>query len=161
MKIVVGDALSVKRGIIVHGCNCQGVMGSGIARGVRERFPAAYQEYKDQQARVGLILGEICFVKITDELWIVNAMTQDNFGTDSRKVNYEAVAQCFEKVQQLADALRMTGYDLPIIFPKIGAGLGGGNWNIIQVIIDETLGNREKFLYVLTEEEIPSQLSFL
>ena len=32
--------------IICHQVNCQGVMGSGLAKQIRERYPIVYEEYK-------------------------------------------------------------------------------------------------------------------
>jgi len=40
--------------------------------------------------------------------------------------------------------------------PKIGAGLGGGDWSIISKIIEEELGEFDVTIYVLDEKEIPS-----
>ena len=37
--IKFGNILDAK-GIIMHGCNAQGVMGSGLAKDIRERWPA-------------------------------------------------------------------------------------------------------------------------
>lgn len=154
-----GDALAAPQGVIVHGCNCQGVMGGGIARTVRERYPTAYKVYRDKyesevepgsQRFTGLKLGEITSVQVDVNKFIVNANTQDNHGTHRRQVDYEAVARCFEKVNFLAYELsKEAGFMLPIIFPQIGAGLGGGNWKIIEAIIDETLSpDFEKHLYI-------------
>ena len=33
--------------MILHQVNCQGVMGSGIAKQVREKFPNVYEAYKE------------------------------------------------------------------------------------------------------------------
>lgn len=39
-----GDLLSSK-GIIVHGVNSQGVMGSGVAKQIKDKWPEAYGSY--------------------------------------------------------------------------------------------------------------------
>ncbi len=46
MKInyVNGDLFATDIKTIVHGCNAQGVMGSGVAKSIRENFPKAYDE---------------------------------------------------------------------------------------------------------------------
>jgi len=138
-----GNALDVKKGIIVHGCNCQGIMGGGIALEVKKRYPQAYEVYRGLYERLGLTLGEVQPVMVDLDLdtpkIIVNAMTQDKIGTHRRQVNYDAVAACFEQVAAWAEVYKHTYGPLDIIFPAIGAGLGGGNWNIIRTIIDETI----------------------
>lgn len=166
INIVQGDALNVEKGIIVHGCNCLGVMGAGIALAVKNRYPAAYQAYRKQHenggAGCGLELGSIIPVQVDDAKWIINAMTQPGVGGNNeddvlgrclghRAVSYDAVTSCFEDVNVFARGIEHeTGECLPIVFPKIGAGLGGGNWAIIESIIDNSIDDRFlKILFVL------------
>lgn len=159
-SVIIGDALSHPQGLIVHGCNCQGVMGSGIAKAVKERYPVAFQEYYNQYttnpvhgpgglAYDGLKLGQIIPVEVEANKWIVNAMTQHLYGTESRKVNYDAVAVCFEFIRDYARQVAdIRGFRPDIVYPLIGAGLGGGNWRIIDTIIDETLaGEFNQYIY--------------
>ena len=49
-----GDVLSTDVTHIVHGCNSHGVMGSGVAKMVRAKYPVAYQRYVDEYNCVGL-----------------------------------------------------------------------------------------------------------
>jgi O-acetyl-ADP-ribose deacetylase (regulator of RNase III) len=46
MKKVKGDLIKLaKEGafdLIIHGCNCFGTMGAGIARTIKSQFPVAY-----------------------------------------------------------------------------------------------------------------------
>jgi O-acetyl-ADP-ribose deacetylase (regulator of RNase III) len=144
-----GDVLNVDTGIIVHGCNCYGVMGSGIARSIKERFPTAYQVYREKFESSGLKLGEITYVEVSDRKWIVNANTQQGTGS-GRQVSYDAIVSCFEKVFLLASLIKVDELTAPnIIFPKIGAGLGGGDWEIISTIIDVTIPDEfQKTLYL-------------
>ena len=41
-----GDLLEAAEPVIVHGCNAQGSMGAGVARAIRDRYPAAYAAYR-------------------------------------------------------------------------------------------------------------------
>ena len=44
MEIIKGDVFDsflYPSSMVVHGCNAKGVMGSGVARVVRNNFPAA------------------------------------------------------------------------------------------------------------------------
>ncbi len=38
MKIINGNLLEVKKGIIAHQCNCKGVMGAGIALQIKKKW---------------------------------------------------------------------------------------------------------------------------
>ena len=67
--------------IIVHGCNCQNVMGSGIAKEIRERYPRAYEVDSSMVTyqKPILKLGNFSVVAdnpIDPKFEIVNAYTQ-------------------------------------------------------------------------------------
>lgn len=88
IRNVTGDVTAPIRGIIGHGVNCQGVMGSGVAWAIRNKFPKAYEEYKtlcDNIADKHDLLGTVQIVQITDELYVANMFTQFTFGGDGKK----------------------------------------------------------------------------
>lgn len=134
---VRGDVLA-QIGIIVHGCNVQGVMGKGIAKSVKEQYPKAYEKYIAHHKEHGLTVGLVIPVRVAENKIIVNAITQEFYkkeaNDDKVYVDYTAIATCFSKVQMLAKK-----YNMPIHFPKIGAGLAGGDWNRIARIIDDAV----------------------
>jgi hypothetical protein len=70
--------------------------------------------------------------KILYKLYVVNSYTQYNYGTDSRPLDYDALALCLRKIN-------FTFKGKHIGLPQIGAGLAGGNWNRIQSIIQQEL----------------------
>lgn len=95
-------------------------------------------------------VGDIIVVPVTDKLWIVNAITQYNYGRDPDKVyvDYERLSHCFYKLNHQIQNSKI----LPkkIHFPKIGAGLAGGDWDIISETINFALDeNIEKNLWEL------------
>lgn len=134
--------LDLPSGILVHGCNAQGVMESGIALQVKQRHPKAYREYErvvstsPPSHRKMLLLGATPWVEVSKDLIIVNAITQENYGSDGKKyVSEKAIETAFNFVQALAASRR-----LPVHFPLIGCGLGGGEWSKIGPIIERALG---------------------
>ena len=142
MKVVkFGDMLTVEHGIIVHGCNAQGVMGSGIAADVRATYPDAYLAYVEhlQGKRREETLGDVIFYDVPGtDLTIANAITQLTFGKDGKKyVSYRAIQKAFDSVIQAANR---PGAPREVHYPLIGAGLGGGDWAIISQIIDACFG---------------------
>lgn len=86
IRNITGDVTAPIKGIIGHGVNCQGVMGSGVAAAIRSKFPKAYTEYLALCARKKPeeLLGTTQLVQITDELWVANMFTQLNFGHDGK-----------------------------------------------------------------------------
>lgn len=124
-----GNLLDVTEGIIVHGCNAQGVMGSGVALGIRNKYPAAYRAYMDNTRCLGSSSKEW----VTDDILVINGITQEFYGRDGKRyVNYAAICKVFEEAVSAARC-----YSYTLNFPKIGAGLGGGDWNIIEQIIND------------------------
>lgn len=129
-----GNLLDVTSGVIAHGVNCQGVMGSGVAKAIREKYPSVYKFYYNYckpytSEDSNMLLGTVQFCKVSDTLEVANCFTQDFYGTNKRHVNYEAVAKCFSELHD-----QVAGFD-QLNIPYIGAGLGGGDWNVIESII--------------------------
>lgn len=127
------DILNVKRGIIVHQVNCQGVMGAGLALALRQKYPQMYAAYLKACAlyKPEELLGKIQFTKVTDELTVCNFFAQLNFGTGKVQTDYDAFEKCLKKL-----AFK-TSPDTPIYIPyKIGCGLAGGDWEIIKELLD-------------------------
>lgn len=133
IKLITGDLFTTKTDIIVHGVNCKGVMGSGVAKQIKERFPSAYADYMHKYKNDGWNLGDTQYsrTECDQPRFIVNCATQYNYGKDNEQyVNYEALSY------SLANVIRFAAREkYSIAMPKIGAGLGGGNWNIILNII--------------------------
>lgn len=43
-----GNVLDTTDRYIVHGCNSRKVMGSGVALAIRQKYPKAYEDYKNE-----------------------------------------------------------------------------------------------------------------
>lgn len=138
MATETGNLLSATSGIILHGCNAQGKMASGVARDIRAKYPAAYNAYMKEYDTNGLKLGQIVWARVSDDplLGIANAITQKFYGRNPniRYVDYDAVQKVFEEVGKVARK-----HNLPVHYPKIGAGLGNGDWGVIEPIINRAL----------------------
>jgi O-acetyl-ADP-ribose deacetylase (regulator of RNase III) len=131
-----GDLLSVPSGHIVHGCNAQGVMGSGVALAVKNKWPAVFVAYQKEYRANGLPLGSVHSVHVEPDVFVWNAITQNLFGRSGfRFVSYDAIQECFEQINEHVGASAFKEIHIPLI----GAGLGGGNWEIIREIIEQTV----------------------
>lgn len=146
MRVVTGDllklAVSGEFDVIVHGCNCFCTMGAGIAKGIKSLFPDAYEA--DQQTEKGdrSKLGTITWATVDclgRELTVVNAYTQYNYRGQGVLLDYDALRQALELVKEKFSGQRI-GY------PRIGAGLAGGDWDRIALIISECLQGEDHTL---------------
>lgn len=146
MNIIEGDlialALAGRFDVIVHGCNCFCTMGAGIARVVQDEFPEAYAADLVTVKGDRNKLGDFSFATVMrkqHQITIVNGYTQFHFHGDSVLVDYDAVERLFTKIKQQFSGKRI-GY------PKIGAGLAGGDWDRISQIIDDKLTGEDHHL---------------
>lgn len=146
MQIHTGDILTVTSGIIVQQVNAQGVMASGVAKAIRDKYPIVFEEYSRyvgpayQQKDHGRgFLGDIIVTAVTPDLGllVVSIIGQQFFGRDGKRyTSYDALDTGFKEVASLIDDLDSS---IDVHHPLIGAGLGGGDWQIIEAIIKSHL----------------------
>lgn len=141
-----GNLLDVMEGHIIHGCNARGVMGGGVAKVVRETYPACYLAYLNEFTLKGLKLGTFVQYAVNSKLCIWNAITQETYGNDPTVVyvDYAAVERCFTDIALQVKLYEMMAGSFPgtVHIPFIGAGLGNGDWPTIEKIISNAMPNR-------------------
>lgn len=123
--------------MICHQVNCQGIMGAGIAKEIRERFPMVYKKFRNTYKAKKNKLGNIDIVDVCNsQRYVINMYSQDNYlPRGIQHTNYNAFKACLLKIK---DAFYAKRNEITIGFPyKIGCGLGGGDWNTILGLIDE------------------------
>ena len=119
------DITTVDGGIVVHGCNCSGGFGSGVAGAIRKKWPHMYEAFIENGTGDHL-LGTVNTrmppkgVKTV----VLNGYTQLNYGKDGKKyAKPEAISAVLMTACVWAQTLKEDLY-----MPKIGAGLGGLDW---------------------------------
>ncbi len=134
LKYIVGDLVrdAEQFDVVIHGCNCFNTMGAGIAVGIRKKFPEAYKIDCETQYGDTKKLGTFTYTKEQTTPVIVNAYTQYRYGNDRRHADYDAIRSCMKGIKELFSGKK-------IALPLIGAGLAGGDWEVIEVIIKEEL----------------------
>ncbi|MDJ0914803.1 MAG: macro domain-containing protein [Desulfobacterales bacterium] len=146
MQVIKGDliqlALAKRFDVIIHGCNCHCEMGAGIARVIKKSFPEAYAADLNTAKGDRQKLGTISHASVTHDnhtITVVNGYTQFDYKGSGVLVDYDAVRSVMQTVKTIFSGKKI-GY------PKIGAGLAGGDWQIISKIIDETLAGENHAL---------------
>ena len=144
IKYVTGDATNpVTEGkrIIAHCCNDAGFWNAGFVRALSERFHQPERDYR-RWAR-GLTpapfrLGEVQLVQVQPGLFVANIIGQSGIRSASNPtpIRYDSLREGLARVCLLA-----LEHDASIHMPRIGAGLAGGDWQIISAIIEEELGS--------------------
>lgn len=153
IKILKGDLLQVKKGIIGHQVNCMGVMGSGVAVQVKKKYPIAFDEYRAlvEEYDIGedirqSLLGSTQIVPINDELYIANMFGQFNYGSDGKKyTKEEKLFECFKHLRQFSEES-----GLPVYLPYlVGCYRGGADWNVVENYLNIAFDGHEVTLYKL------------
>ena len=126
MKVIKGNLLN-QQGVILHQVNCKRVMGAGIAKQIRSLYPQHYIDYLNTPQQ----LGNIVITRISPSLTIIGLFAQDGYGRHKQYTDYNALEQCLIKVAQLNEQHIFAPY-------KIGCGLGGGDWEIVQQLFKNT-----------------------
>lgn len=151
--VVNGDVSDPSRGdtprFIIHLCNNEGIMGSGVAKAICDRYPINKKEYITFCKSVGMekSLGSIIPVKINDELTIVNLIGQN--GTNLRDrvwkdcVDYQALQLCFDKLHALVSQTNGS-----IHTPLMGSQRAKGKtWKILGML-RTTFEDTDNIIYV-------------
>jgi O-acetyl-ADP-ribose deacetylase (regulator of RNase III) len=119
-------------------------MGAGVAKGIKAAFPEAYQADlgtpKGDRTKLGTISFATCR-RDGHKITIINGYTQFQFAPTGVQVDYAGMRAVMREVKKVFGGQRI-GY------PKIGAGLAGGDWSIISEIIDEELHGEDHTLVV-------------
>ncbi len=155
---VEGDLIKLakegKFDVIAHGCNCHSTMGAGIAPQIARAFGAdkfTMELWGSTIQKLGnidyktFVLGKDAIWSLDNadnkknepELTVVNAYTQYNYGRNHidgtfKPLDYEALTLCMRKMNKVFKGKH-------IGLPQIGAGLAGGDWEVIKKIIQTEL----------------------
>lgn len=147
--------------IICHQVNCRGAMNSGIAKAIRQKWPKVYKEYMAKTTDVMVIgqgseehsllhmFGLIQPVYVPEEnRMIINMFAQEGYGYDGRRyTSYDAFWSCLGEIKKYITPGAKIGFPY-----RIGCGLGGANWQVIETMIYEVLGkDYDVYIYVLEE----------
>jgi O-acetyl-ADP-ribose deacetylase (regulator of RNase III) len=147
IKEIEINLLYTTQEFIAHGTNCQGVMGAGVAFALRTKFPKMFEKYRElcdqNKNNTETLLGTIQTVSC-DNKTIINCFTQLGYGTSKQQVDYEAIRKCFKALNEYAKENKIS----EIVMPRVGSGLGGGDWDIIKNIIEEESVNFQAIVCV-------------
>lgn len=143
LKYVKGDILDAPNGIIGHQVNCMMVMGSGLAKQIKDKYPRVYTEYVEimGKAEPRNRLGKCQIIEVRPgQLFVANLFGQFNYGRNGRHTDYNALAQALYGLNDWHN--KYCPIDFPIYIPSgIGCGLGGGSWEIVNNIIKNAVPN--------------------
>lgn len=154
IKFFNGDLLKSGCDIICHQVNEWGVMGAGIAKQIKEKYPKAFEDYvkaiKEKTSK-GENLPLIALSKQPDGVVVANMFTQRNGETDLELLRNAVVflgMQIFDLFTTKLKVNEMTGvfFDRPFrvgIPYKYGCGIAKGDWENVLKIWEDVFGGLE------------------
>ena len=158
IKFVSGDLLS-DEGItaIAHGCNCQGVMGSGIALPIKIRYPKNFTNY-NLLCKVGTFVPGFVYHSFEEGKHIFNCATQNHFG-DAKLIWIDI---CLKRMLEIAKYHQIK----QIGMPRIGAGLGGLEWVDVKELMIKRLDefcstSKGSVEFIVFENFVEGQINYL
>ena len=145
IEYVVGDAIAPKGAgsrVVAHVCNDAGGWGKGFVVALSRRWPepeASYRSWYRARATNDFALGAVQIVPVGDDVFVANMIGQRGYRPSPADppVRYAAIetalATLSEKAKELGASVHM---------PRIGCGLAGGRWEVIEPLIVEHLVGR-------------------
>jgi len=160
---IVGDATSpqITEGevsVICHCCNTIGAWGAGFVIPLGEKYPLAKLSYKSAiemaSKKREALLGEVNFVDCDENINIANIFGQSSIKLDkdgNPPINYNALENGFIKI---INHYNKAGKEITIHMPRIGCGLAGGKWEVIEGLINQTFTKHDVEVFVY---DLPSK----
>lgn len=171
IKYVKGDATNpcIPYGvrIIAHVCNNVGKFGAGFAGCVAKRWGFVRDRYVEWSVSSkseifkdkNFALGAIQIVPIGSGLYIANMIAQNGVRSSKNPhpINYMALGECLKKLDDwVASYIKAKAPmvvpnlcpDVTIHMPRIGCGLAGGSWDVIEPLIGSLI-NIDVYVYDL------------
>ena len=153
VKYIKGDILDVTKGIIVQQVNCIGVMGAGLAKQIKDKWPDIYNSYKTRihnTENTKELLGKTFFDYVENNLFVASIFGQYYYGHQAKFTNYTALFKGLNSVAEISAT-----YKTAIYIPKgLGCGLAGGNWDFVEAYIqDLDLFFDKKINIIIVEKE--------
>lgn len=150
VEINKGNIFESDAKILVNPVNCVGVMGGGLAREFRIRFPDMYGSYWLYCRAGGLKPGGIhVYPRRSNDPTIFNVATKDHW-EDPSLLSY---------INAGADALARTCFLMnaeSIAVPALGCGLGGLDWKDVKPILRDALDPIATKVYLYEPQEVTS-----
>ena len=145
IQYIKGDATSPKGSenkISVHVCNDIGGWGKGFVMAISKRWKEPEKQYREWfKSKNDFELGNVQFVQVEENLWVANLIGQHKINKDENgeaPIRYNAIEEGLEAVSDFAKTNNAS-----VHMPRIGCGLAGGKWEMIEPIILKTLSDQD------------------
>lgn len=137
---VTGDILLSKAQAVAHGIGPNEEFDKGLARGLREKWPALAKDYRHYAHQVHPKPGEIWVWGGVGGVRIYNLLTQEgsfDHGAKSGRATLANVNHCLRRLQHDIQTEKIRS----LAIPCLATGVGGQSWNDVRPLIQSHLGD--------------------
>lgn len=144
--------------IIAHQVNCKGVMGSGLALQIKNKYPKVFEEYRRfcKVIPETQLLGLSLVIPTYDNKVVINVFGQYNFGRGQCHTNYDAFSKSMETAIVLCKKLHKDHIKIGIPY-KIASDRAGGDWNVIQEILADIENKNHGYVEFVIHKYTPKE----
>lgn len=156
ITVIKGDLLKSDLAVIGHQTNCLGVMGAGIAKAIKAKWPNVFVSYsklcKNPNTNNRDLLGTCQIVPTPDGRYVANLFGEYSFTEsaspfeNNRHTDYGALRKAFISFKEQVEALGFKEAGIPY---KLGCGLAGGDWDgVVFPMISELFAEDDFKLFI-------------
>lgn len=135
--------------IVAHIVNNIGKWGAGFSGAVGRKWPTAakvYSRWADGEIAIKPFeLGKTLFVPVSRYVFVAHMCAQQGVGRATVPIRYDSLDLCVEHVREAAFKL-----NAQVVMPRIGCGLAGGSWHMVEAIIQKNMAQTEVYVYDLS-----------
>lgn len=147
-----GNLLDAQTDVIAHQVNCQGVMGSGVAKQIKEKWPDVFKQY-DYHVRMldRNVLGDCQLVQIKENKFVANLFGQRYYGRENlRYTSYDGIYDALVKLQVYMNTRSCKSIAIPY---KMSSDRGGADWSVILAMIESVFKNTDIIIEIWKYEQ--------
>lgn len=122
--------------VLVNPVNYVGVMGAGLAKQFKDKYPKMYEQYKIDCDYGRYYPGHVLQYYVSSELTIIC------FATKKHWRSFSSIDWIINGIHELNNIMIFYGFK-SVSIPRIGCGLGGLDWNEVKPIIINELNNNQ------------------
>ncbi|MBA2670030.1 MAG: Appr-1-p processing protein [Gemmatimonadetes bacterium] len=129
--------------ILTFVCNDEGAWGKGFVMNVSARWPEVREQFRAWHegwiTSPPFALGEVLLVQVEPELWVAHLLVQHGTRWENGEppIRYQALDVALERLAEHAIRLGAS-----VHMPRIGTGLAGGSWDVVEPMVGKQVAGR-------------------
>ena len=136
IRYIDGNLLESDEEALVNPVNCVGIMGAGLAKQFKDKYPDMFDRYKELCRQGKFYGGYIHIYQIKGKRkFIINFATKAHW-KDKARLDYIAFG-----LETIARYLKYTPLIKSIAIPALGCGCGGLKWEDVKESIEYYLSD--------------------